>query len=85
MIAQILAPRGRGGVADGAAPRGEELSRAAHAGVRGVQIALAVVLLPALATMLIVGGVGAAAAGLWGAFAGDESRSRRPGEDETGR
>jgi len=70
MIAQSLATTGRGEVPDTSRPEcREEFSRAALIGVRSVQITLAVILLPALATMLIVGGLGAAAAGLASAVA----------------
>ncbi len=63
MIAQILAtsrseaPEGcRGGV--------EGSTRGLDLAARTVQIALAIALLPALAVMIVVGGVGAAALGL---------------------
>lgn len=62
MIAQILAMRRRGlAPAPPSSSSDSDSSRVMNAATRGVQIALAIALLPALATMLVVGGLGAAA------------------------
>jgi len=66
MIAQILA-RGRRSLAVASrspAPSDSNDSRTVDLGTRCVHVGLAILLLPALATVLVVGGLGAAAVGL---------------------
>ncbi|WP_165250305.1 hypothetical protein [Paludisphaera soli] len=63
MIAQILATR-RANAPESYREPVEEPTRGLELAARVVQIALAIALLPALAAMLVVGGVGAAAYGL---------------------
>ena len=64
MIAQILARgrRGRPAVSQSTSPSSE--SRVLDVGARWVGVLLAILLLPALATVLVVGGLGALAVGL---------------------
>ncbi|MDG3008137.1 hypothetical protein [Paludisphaera mucosa] len=63
MIAQILSTTRREAL-PASRSAGDEPSRGAEVGVRCARVALAFALLPALATMLLVGGVGLIAVGL---------------------
>lgn len=64
MIAQILSRGRRGRAASSRSTNPSDESRAFKIGVRCVRVLLAILLLPALATVLIIGGLGAVVVGL---------------------
>lgn len=64
MIAQILTKGRRGFTAASRSASLSDESRALGVGAHCVRVGLAILLLPALATALVVGGIGAVAVGL---------------------